>query len=286
MNDFEGKVAIVTGGGGGIGRAECLHLAAEGAAVVVNDFNVEAAQETVATIREAGGRAAVVVGDVSQSETGRSMVELALRDFGRLDVLVNNAGNARPKMIFNMTEEDWDSVIQVHLKGSFITTKYAAIHWRERTKADGRPVQASVVMTTSVNGLHGEPGHINYVAAKGGIASMTTTLARELGPYGVRVNAIAPLAFSGMTESIWGDSTFTEERRDELAPENVARAVGWLASRRSAPITGQILNFSGRHLSTVDEWPAIGAAESDDGVWTYDRLDAVRAALFTKENRP
>jgi NAD(P)-dependent dehydrogenase (short-subunit alcohol dehydrogenase family) len=283
MQDFEGKVAIVTGGGGGIGRGESLRLAADGAAVVVNDFKAEAAQETAAMIRDAGGRAAVRAGDVCQWDVGRGIVELALREFGRLDVLINNAGITRPRMIFNMTEDEWDSVLLVNLKGSFIATKYAATHWREQGKADGRPVRASVVMTTSGNGLHGAPGYINYVVAKGGVASMTTTLARELTPYGVRVNAIAPLAFSGMTESMWGGPLFSEERRRELTPDNVAQVVGWLASERSAPITGQIVRFDGGRLNTVEEWPTAGAAESADGHWSYERLDAARAALFPRE---
>ena len=283
MADLDGKVAIVTGGGGGIGRGESLRMAGDGAAVVVNDFNDKAAQETAAMIRDAGGRAITLIGDVSKWDTGKAMVEMALKEFGRLDVLINNAGNSRPKMIFNMTEEDWDSVTLIHVKGSFIGTKFAAIHWREQAKRHGKPVEASVIMTTSGNGLHGVPGYINYVAAKGGIASMTTTLARELGPYGVRVNAIAPLAFSGMTTPIWGTPQFSDERRDELSPDNVARVVGWLVSPRSAPITGQIVHFGGKELTTVEEWPTLGAAEQEDGLWSYERLDAVRKKLFAAE---
>jgi NAD(P)-dependent dehydrogenase (short-subunit alcohol dehydrogenase family) len=280
MSVLDGKAAIVTGGGGGIGRGESLRLAADGAAVVVNDFDPEAAEETAAMIRQAGGRAVTLVGDVSQWEIGRGMVELALKEFGRLDVLINNAGNSRPKMIVNMSEEDWDSVIGVHLKGSFVATKFAAIHWRERAKATGAPAGATIVMTTSGNGLHGQPGYINYVAAKGGIASMTTTLARELAPYGVRVNAIAPLAFSGMTSPLWGGPMFSEERREELSPENVAQVVGWLASPLSAPITGQIVSFSGRRITVSAEWPTLASAEAEDGVWSYALMDRVRDQLF------
>jgi len=285
MADLDGKVAIVTGGGGGIGRAEALRLAADGAALVVNDFRPEAAEETAAMIRDAGGQAAVLPGDVSQWAVGQGMVELALSAFGRLDVLINNAGNSRPRMIFNMTEEDWDSVTQIHLKGSFIATRFAAVHWRDQAKAAGMPAAASVIMTTSSNGLHGVPGYINYVAAKGGIASMTTTLARELGPYGVRVNAIAPLAFSGMTAPVWGRSVFTEDRREAFSPENVAQVVGWLASPRSAPITGQIVHFGGRELETFEEWPVVGSAGSASGAWSYDRLDQVRDELFKDVNK-
>jgi len=280
MTDLDGKVAIVTGSGGGIGRGEALRLADDGAAVVVNDFRPEAAEETEAMIRERGGRAATLVGDVSKWEVGKGLVELALSAFGRLDVLVNNAGNSRPKMIVNMSEEEWDSVTLIHLKGSFVATKFAAIHWREIAKSSGRGADATVVMTTSTNGLHGQPGYINYVAAKGGIASMTTTLARELASYGVRVNAIAPLAFSGMTAPLWGGPLFSDQRRAELSPDNVAQVVGWLASPRSSPITGQIVSFGGGQLSISQEWPTIGSATSDDGLWDYARLDAVREQLF------
>ena len=278
-------MAVVTGGGAGIGRSECLRLAADGASVVVNDFWRDAAEETAAMVRDAGGRAAVAAGDVSQWSVGKSLVDTAVDVFGRLDILINNAGIARPRMIFNMNEEDWDSVIGVHLKGSFVGTKFASIYWREQAKAMGYPVDAGVVMTTSGMGLHGSPGHINYVAAKGGIASMTKTLARELRPYGVRVNAIAPLAFSGMTNTLWGGVAFTEDRRQELSPENVAMVVGWLVSSRSRPLSGQIVQFSGETLSTVDEWPTIGRARTEETMWTYERLDAVSATLFKSDQQ-
>jgi NAD(P)-dependent dehydrogenase (short-subunit alcohol dehydrogenase family) len=280
MSGLDGKVAIVTGGGGGVGRGESLRMAGDGAAVVVNDFNQQGADETAAMIRDAGGRAVAQVGDVSKWDTGKGMVELALATFGRLDILINNAGNSRPKMIVNMSEEDWDSVTLIHLKGSFVGTKFAAMHWREQSKLSGGPVEASVIMTTSGNGLHGQPGYVNYVAAKGGIASMTGMLARELAPYGVRVNAIAPLAFSGMTAPLWGGPLFNDERREELSPDNVAQVVGWLVSSRSAPITGQIVSFGGRRITTCAEWPTLGSAESADGLWNYDVMDEMREQLF------
>lgn len=280
MADQDGKVAIVTGGGGGIGRGEALRLAADGAAVVVNDFVAEAAEETAAMIRDKGGRAVTCNGDVSLTATGDGMVATALKAFGQLDVLVNNAGNSRPKYIVNMTDEDWDSVIAIHLRGAFVATRAAAIHWRDETKKRGKPAGGSVINTTSGNGLHGQPGYVNYVAAKGAIASITVMLAKELAAFGVRVNAIAPLAFSGMTAPIWGTPIFPDEKRDELSPDNVAQIVGWLASPRSAPLTGEIVSFSGRMLSTVAEWPQKGAAESEEGLWNYEKLDAARAALF------
>ncbi|MET0183656.1 MAG: SDR family NAD(P)-dependent oxidoreductase [Caulobacterales bacterium] len=280
MFDQEGKVAIVTGAGGGIGRGEALRLAADGAAVVVNDFNGTTAEETSAMIRDKGGRAIACVGDVSLWDTGKSLVEKAISEFGRLDVLVNNAGNSRPKFIVNMTEEDWDSVLGIHLKGTFICSKFAAMHWQGELKKTGKPANASIINTTSGNGLHGQPGYVNYVAAKGGIASVTMMLAKELASFGVRVNAIAPLAFSGMTTPLWGGDLFSEDKRDELSPDNVAQIVGWLASPRSAPLTGEIVSFSGRRLATVSEWPKKGETNSEDGLWSYDRLDSARSALF------
>jgi len=279
QDDQRGRVAIVTGAGFGIGRAEALRLASDGAAVVVNDFDPARAEETVAIITGRGGRALVSTGDVSDVAVAAASVERALAEFGRLDVLVNNAGNSRPHFITNMSDEDWDLVIGVHLRGTFAFTRAAAIHWKAEAARSG-PVGAAVVNTTSVNGLHGVPGYASYVAAKGGIASLTGMLARELAVFGVRVNAIAPLAFSGMTEPIWGSEVFHDDRRDELSPDNVAVVTGWLASPRSAPVTGEIVNFSGSRLNTVVEWPEKGSATAPGAVWDYGRLDAARADLF------
>lgn len=285
MPEQEGKVAVVTGGGGGVGRAEALQLARDGAAVVVNDLRGEAAQETAAMIRDAGGRAVASIGDISLWDTGKAMIERALAEFGRLDVLVNNAGNSRPRYIVNMTEEDWDSVIGIHLKGSFVGTKFAAMHWQAESKRLGAPVGGAVIMTTSGNGLHGQPGYINYVAAKSGIAAMTTTLAKEFAPFGVRVNAIAPLAFSGMTTPIWGGAIFPEDKREELSPEQVATVACWLAAPRSAPLTGEVVSFGGQHLRSVAEWPVKGEAAAD-GLWSYEALDAARGTLFPQAVAP
>jgi NAD(P)-dependent dehydrogenase (short-subunit alcohol dehydrogenase family) len=277
--DQNGRVAIVTGAGFGIGRAEALRLAADGAAVVVNDFDPARGEETVTMITAAGGRAVVSAGDVSDVAVADASVRRALGEFGRLDVLVNNAGNSRPRFITNMSDEDWDLVIGVHLRGTFAFTRAAAIHWKEEAARTG-PTGATVVNTTSVNGLHGIPGYANYVTAKGGIASLTGMLSRELAAFGVRVNAIAPLAFSAMTEPMWGGEVFSDERRDELSPDNVATVVGWLASPRSAPLTGEIVNFSGARLSTVAEWPEKGNATASGAVWDYAQLDASREELF------
>ena len=203
MGAFEGKVAIVTGGGRGIGRAEAHRLAAEGARVVVNDFGGSLvgeggdrlpAEVVVEEIRASGGDAIADTGDITEWDTGRRLVAAALDHFGRLDVLVNNAGIARPRMSFNMSEDDWDLVTRIHLTGAFTATRFAAEHWRDEAKRGATAVDAAVVFTTSINGLQGVPGHVNYAAAKAGVAAMTTVLAAELAPYGVRCNAIAPLA--------------------------------------------------------------------------------------------
>ena len=278
MSDFEGKVAAVTGSGGGIGRAEAVRLAQGGAAVVVNDVDAAAAEAVAAEIRDGGGRAAVVVGDVSDWSVGNEVVGRALAEWGRFDLLVNNAGIARPKMIFNMSEDEFDSVVRIHIKGSFVATRAASIHWRERAK-QGQTNDASVIMTTSSNGLNGVPGHVNYVFAKAGIAGVITSLAEELAPYGVRVNGIAPLAFTAMTSSLHGAGGFVDDRRDVLAPEQVAEVVGWLCADRSKPLTGQVVNFGGSSLAAFESWRARSTA-TVDGLWSFDALDAARSTLF------
>ena len=277
-NDFDGKVAIVTGSGGGIGRAEAMRLAAGGAAVLVNDVDAAAASAVADEIRDNGGRATFVVGDASDWSVGNELVERAIGEWAQLDILVNNAGIARPRMIFNMSEDEFDSVIRIHIKGSFVATRAAAIHWRERAK-QGETNDASVIMTTSINGLRGVPGHVNYVFAKAGIAGVTTSLAPELAPYGVRVNAIAPIAFTSMTSSLWGSAGFTDDRRDALAPEQVAEVVGWLCSARSKPLTGQVVSFSGASLSVFENWHPRSTATAE-GLWSFDTLDAARPTLF------
>jgi NAD(P)-dependent dehydrogenase (short-subunit alcohol dehydrogenase family) len=285
---LDGRVAVVTGGGRGIGRAEALRLAEEGAAVVVNDLGASIvgddvgeapADETASEIRAQGGRAVGHRDDVSSWSGGRGLIELAVATFGRLDVLVNNAGNSRPRMIFNMSEDDWDIVTTVHLKGSFVPTRFAAEHWREQCKLTGEPCDAAVVFTTSGNGLHGTPGHVNYAAAKAGIAAMNSVVAMELAPYGVRANAIAPLAFTRMTEELHGGPLFGDDRRDDLAPENVAAVVAWLASPRARGITGQVVSFSGRRLQAYAGWHAVAEAETES-VWSLDALDMARPHLF------
>jgi NAD(P)-dependent dehydrogenase (short-subunit alcohol dehydrogenase family) len=284
---LEGKVAIVTGAGRGIGRAEAHRFAREGARVVVNDAGGSLVGEgrdehpatlVAAEIVAAGGEAVADTGDVTDWETGRCLVTSAVETFGRLDVLVNNAGVARPRMSFNMTEDDWERVLSTHVTGAFTATRFAAEHWRAESKRTGAPVGAAVVFTTSVNGLRGVPGHVNYAAAKAAVASMTTVLAQELAPYGVRCNAVAPLAATRMTADLQ-DTPLFEGDEDTLSPEHVAEIVTWLASPRTEGITGQILEIARGRLQVWEGWRPVRRAEAERA-WTLDALDAARDELF------
>lgn len=211
---LEGLSAIVTGAGRGLGRAEALELARLGAAVVVNDYgrpgrdgsgeaSAAPAENVAEEIRAAGGRAVAHLGDVSDFDSARALVDLAVTTYGKLDILVNNAGILRDRMIFSMTESEWDSVIRVHLKGHFNTTHFASVHWRERSKAAGGPVYGRIVNTSSEAFLAGSAGQPNYAAAKGGIVGLTTSTALALSKYGVRANVICPRARTRMTEDVF-----------------------------------------------------------------------------------
>src|SRR3954468_6543745 len=259
MGLFDGKVALVTGAGRGIGRSESLLLASEGAKVVVNDLGGSGsgegadstpAQEVVDEVKAAGGDAVANYDDCSSWAGGESMVQQAIDTFGGIDVLICNAGILRDKMSFNMSEEEFDAVIRVHLKGHFAPIRFASSYWRTKAQESGEPANAAIVTTASESGLYGNAGQVNYAAAKAGIASMTIVLARELERIGVRVNAIAPVALTRLTEDlIGGRSTPTppaapprltedligggqvsEEQKLVLDPANVAAVVGWLAS--------------------------------------------------------
>jgi NAD(P)-dependent dehydrogenase (short-subunit alcohol dehydrogenase family) len=273
VGSFDGKVAIVTGAGRGIGRAEALLLASEGAKVVVNDLGGSPegtgadqgpAQQVVDEIVAAGGQAIADTGSVSSWADAEAMVAKAVDTYGQLDVVINNAGILRDKMSFNMEEAEWDVVIDVHLKGHFCVARHAAAHWRARAKATGEPVGATLVNTTSESGLYGNAGQVNYAAAKAGIASMTIVMARELERVGVRVNCIAPVARTRLTEALAGDAMAAKEGElDRFAPENVAAAACWLASGVSAPINGQVLKVMGGVLQIVEGWRPLTEATSD-----------------------
>ena len=292
MGLFDGKVVIITGAGRGIGREEALLFAREGASVVVNDLggartgegtDTGPAQEVVDEITSAGGKAAANTDDISSWSGAEAVVNQAIETFGGLDVLVNNAGILRDKMSFNMTEEEWDAVIKVHLKGHFAPARFAAAYWRQKSKDDGGPVNAKIVNTSSESGLYGNAGQANYAAAKAGIAAMTIVLARELERAGVRVNAIAPVALTRLTEDLMGAATQDEEAKASLDPANVAAAVGWLASDLSEGVTGQVVKIQGGVCQIVQGWRPITEITSDKA-WTIESIAAGRDQLFAKSD--
>lgn len=259
MGLLDGRVVIVTGAGRGVGRAYALMMAGQGARVVVNDLGSASsgapteetpAEEVVQLIREAGGEAVVDTADVSDWEASKAMVDRAIETFGRLDVLVNNAGILRDRMLVNMTEQDWDAVIKVHLKGTFAPAHHAANYWRLEQKA-GRPVDARIINTTSHSALFANVGQANYAAAKGGIASFSQVAARELQRYGVTVNAIAPRANTRMTEGL---REWTPEQLEQRDPDWIAGLVTWLASPESAGISGRVFEVGGYGIGVVESW--------------------------------
>lgn len=259
----EGRVAIVTGAGRGLGREHALELARQGAAVVVNDLGTELdgrgnstgpAQEVVEIIRSHGGQAEANGADVADFSQAQAMVQQAIESFGRLDILVNNAGFVRDRMIVSATEEDWDPVIRVHLKGHFAPLHHASSYWREEAKAGRTPV-ARVINTSSGAGLQGSVGQAAYSAAKGGIASMTLVAAHELARYGVTVNAIAPSARTRMTSEVFADQMAApDDGFDAMDPANVSTLVAWLASPLSGGVTGRVVEIGGGHLCLETGW--------------------------------
>ena len=257
----EGRVCIVTGAGRGIGREHALMLAEQGAKVVVNDLGAEPdgtgsssgpAGEVVDQIRSMGGEAVANGDDVSDWEGAQRLVNTAIETFGDLHVVVNNAGILRDRMLVNMTEDEWDAVIKVHLKGTFAPARWAAAYWRERAK-EGKTNDARIINTTSVSGIYGNPGQTNYGAAKMGIAGFTIIAARELGRYGVTVNAIAPGALTRLTEPLRREAP-TEEEREAMSPRWIAPLCTWLASPASAGVTGRVFEASGRVLAIAESW--------------------------------
>lgn len=256
----EGRVAIVTGAARGVGRQHALGLARHGARVVINDIGAEldgsegdasAAHQVADEIRAAGGEAIVNGDDVSSWEGARSMVDQALEAFGRLDVLVNNAGILRDRMLVNMTEDEWDAVIAVHLKGTFAPSRHAAAHWRQLSKESGEKVNARIINTTSTSGIYGNVGQTNYGAAKAGIAAFTIIAARELGRLGVTVNAISPTAYTRMTEGLREYSPADIEIRD---PRWVSPTVVYLASAQAGDITGRVIQAGNGRVAVCEGW--------------------------------
>jgi NAD(P)-dependent dehydrogenase (short-subunit alcohol dehydrogenase family) len=258
MGSLDGRVAIVTGAGRGIGRSTALLLAREGASVVVNDLggavdgsgnDTGPAQDVVSQITSTGGAAIANGADISDHAAAEGLIKAAISEFGRLDVLVNVAGILRDRMIFNMSEQEWDDVIRVHLKGTFNTSKFAAAHWRSLRE---ETAQNRIINFTSVSGLHGAPGQPNYAAAKMGIVGLTWSCANSLGKYGVTCNAVSPAAATRMTDSIPTDRRRTDRPADEdqrRSPDNVATVVAYLASERSGWLTGRVVHSAGYEVS-------------------------------------
>lgn len=252
---LEGRVAIVTGAGRGIGRAHALELASHGAAVVVNDYGVSLAgedtgetpaEQVVAEIAAAGGRAVVNRADVADFEAAGAMVRQAIDTFGGLDILVNNAGFVRDRMLVNTSEEEWDAVVRVHLKGHFAPLRHAGAYWRAEAKAD-RQRAARVINTSSGAGLQGSVGQATYSAAKAGIAGLTLVAAQEMGRYGVTVNAIAPVARTRMTEGAFDTSAMA-------LPEDNSPIVAWLASVDAGDVTGRVIEIEGGKITVENGW--------------------------------
>jgi NAD(P)-dependent dehydrogenase (short-subunit alcohol dehydrogenase family) len=259
----EGRIAIVTGAGRGLGREHALELARQGAKVVVNDLGTSGAgegassgpaDEVVALIKELGGEAVSNGNDIADFEGARQLVAQAVETFGGLDVLVNNAGFLRDRMLVNATEDEWDAVIRVHLKGHFAPLRHAAAYWRDEAKA-GRPRQARIINTSSGAGLQGSIGQGTYSAAKAGIAGLTLVAAAELGRYGVTVNALAPAARTRMTEAAFAETMARPDSGfDAMDPANVSPVVAWLASEDSADVTGRVLEVEGGRICVEEGW--------------------------------
>jgi NAD(P)-dependent dehydrogenase (short-subunit alcohol dehydrogenase family) len=258
MGSLDGRVAIVTGAGRGIGRSTAVLLAREGASVVVNDLggamdgtgaDVGPAHDVVAEITGDGGKAIANGADISDHAAAEGLIKAAIAEFGRLDVLVNVAGILRDRMIFNMSEQEWDDVIRVHLKGTFNTSKFAAAHWRSLRE---ETAQNRIINFTSVSGLHGAPGQPNYAAAKMGIVGLTWSCANSLAKYGVTCNAVSPAAATRMTDSIPTDRRRTDRGTDDdprRSPDNVAKVVAYIATERSGWLNGRIVHSAGYEVA-------------------------------------
>jgi NAD(P)-dependent dehydrogenase (short-subunit alcohol dehydrogenase family) len=279
MPSLDGKVAIVTGAGRGIGREHALALARAGAKVVVNDLGASItgegtdatpAQEVVNEIVGAGGQAVANYDDVSDFDAAAHMVERAVERFGRLDILVNNAGITRDRMLVNMTEDEWDDVVRVHLKGHFAPTRHAAAHWRLRS-SEGEEVCGRVINTSSPSGTFGNVGQTNYGAAKAGIAAFTIIAAQELGRYGVTVNCLAPNARTRMTEAAFGEIPKPEDGFDAMDPANIAPVVVALCADEAQGITGQCFFVYGGAVNVLRSWDA-GELVASDERWDADDL--------------
>ncbi|WP_283606531.1 SDR family oxidoreductase [Mycolicibacterium poriferae] len=295
MGLLDGRVVIVTGAGGGIGRAHALAFAAEDARVVVNDIGVgldgspagggSAAQGVVDEIVAAGGEAVTSGANVADWGQAEGLIQTAVENFGGLDILVNNAGIVRDRMFANTSEEEFDAVTAVHLKGHFATMKHAGAYWRAKSKA-GDTVDARIINTSSGAGLQGSVGQANYSASKAGIAALTLVAAAEMGRYGVTVNAIAPSARTRMTETVFAEMMSTQDAEfDAMAPENVSPLVVWLGSAEAREVTGKVFEVEGGKIRVAEGWAH--GPEIDKGArWDPAELGPVVSDLLAKARPP
>ena len=291
-NIVEGRVAIVTGAGRGIGREHALMLASNGAKVVVNDLGGDAAgagadttpaQSVVDEILAMGGEAIVNGGNVADFDSAGEMVQQAVDAFGSCDILINNAGILRDRMVFSMSEGDWDAVINVHLKGTFAPTHHAAVYWREKVKAGGEAF-GRIVNTASPSGIYGNVGQSNYGAAKAGIAAFTVITAMELVKYGVTVNCLAPGAYTRMTKDLPGFAGMDEETREKMGPRWIAVATAWLCSEPAQNVTGRVFDIMGQRIGIAEQWH-LGptAMQTDDPA---DMTDVIAGLMAEAQLNP
>ncbi len=276
-----GKSALVTGAGAGLGRAEALALSSAGAAVVVNDYDAAAAHAVVDEIVAAGGQATAAPGDVSSWDVARQLVETAVSAYGQLDILVNNAGVLRDRTIFNISEQEWDTVIGVHLKGHAGTSRFATAHWRDRSKASGEPVYGRVVNTSSEAFLFGSGGQPNYAAAKAGIVALTLATAKSCARYGVRANALCPRARTAMTAAVFGTAP---EGVDPLGVEHVAPLVTYLASPAAEAINGQVFVAYGPMVALATAPGVERRFDATGATWTLAELAETLGSHFTERD--
>jgi NAD(P)-dependent dehydrogenase (short-subunit alcohol dehydrogenase family) len=291
---LDGKVAIITGAGRGIGREHALLFAKEGAAVVVNDLggdgrgegqDLTPAQEVAEEITAAGGRAAVNGGNVANWKAAEELVAQAVDTFGKIDILVNNAGILRDRMSFNLSEDEWDVVIDVVLKGSFAPSHFAAAYWRQQAKSSGAQVGGAIVNTTSESGLYGNAGQANYAAAKAGLVSLSIVMARELERIGVRVNAIAPVAATRLLGTVLsGNEDAPKGGYDPMGAKEISPLVAWLCSDLAKDVNGQVFAVNGQRIQRVGGHRPSTEVTSGHQSWTIDGIEAQRSTLLGSES--